>query len=154
METSQENSQPVADETNDMRFIQIRKRDGRLVPFDARKIELAILKAARATDEFDEAIAQKMTIRVLSLAQMTLSKEMPTVEEIQDLVEDVLQSSLFKKTAKAYILYRDQHARNREMIQKAGVNLMDNYLNRQDWEVQENPSGYAEKNLKYWLERR
>ena len=51
---------------------------------------------------------------------MALSKEVPTIEDIQDLVEEVLQSSLFKKTAKAYILYRDQHTRNREMVQKAG----------------------------------
>jgi len=164
METSQENSQPVADETNGMRFTQICKRDGRLVPFDARKIELAILKAGRATDEFDETIAQKMTIRVLSLAQMALSKEIPTVEKIQDLVEEVLQSSLFKKTAKAYILYRDQHTRNREMVQKAGVNLMDNYLNRRDWEVQENSNmdyslqglnNYVSSNVSkiYWLNK-
>ena len=164
METFKKNSQPVTDGTNGVRFTQIRKRDGRLVLFDAKKIEMAILKAGRATGEFDEAIAQKMTIRILSLAQMTLSKEIPTVEEIQDLVEEILQSSLFKKTAKAYILYRDQHTRNREMIQKASVGLMDNYLNRRDWEVQENSNmdyslqglnNYVSSNVSkiYWLNK-
>ena len=57
METSQENSQPVADGVNNMRFTQIRKRDGRLVPFNAQKIETAILKAGQATCEFDGTIA-------------------------------------------------------------------------------------------------
>ncbi|MBN2455140.1 MAG: ribonucleoside triphosphate reductase [Sedimentisphaerales bacterium] len=147
-----------------MRFTQIRKRDERLVPFDAQKIEWAILKAGRVTGEFDETVAQKMTSRVLSLAQMTLSKEVPTVEEIQDLVEEVLQSSLFKKTAKAYILYREQHTRNREMVQNASVDLMDKYLNDNDWKVRENSNmdyslqglnNYVSSNVSkiYWLNK-
>ena len=164
MDTFQKNSQTTGNNAEGLRFTQIRKRDGRSVAFDARKIESAILKASRATGEFGETVAQKMTIRVLSLAQMALSKEIPTVEEIQDLVEEVLQSSLFKKTAKAYILYRDQHTRNREMVQKAGVDLMDNYLNRRDWEVQENSNmdyslqglnNYVSSNVSkiYWLNK-
>lgn len=99
--------QPIKPVNNSstLRFTQIQKRDGRLVPFDARKIESAILKAGRATGEFGEAIAKKMTVRILSLAQMTLSNGLPTVEKIQDLVEEVLLNSLFKQTAKRYILY-------------------------------------------------
>ena len=138
MKTSETTTQAVTDNANNLPFTQIRKRDGRLAVFDAQKIELAILKAGRATGEFGEAVAEKLTIRVLSLAQMTLSENIPTVEQIQDLVEEVLLSSSFKQTAKAYILYRDQHARNREMIQKADLDLMDSYLNRLDWEVREN----------------
>ena len=80
----------------------------------------------------------QLTVRVLSLAQMTLTTSEPGVEQLQDLVEDVLLTSPFKKTAKAYILYRDQHARIRELVQKADVDLIDNYLNRLDWQVQEN----------------
>ncbi len=132
------NTQPVADNATNLPFTQIRKRDGRLVAFDAQNISSAILKAGRASGEFNEAVAEKLTIRVLSLAQMALSENIPTVEQIQDLVEEVLLSSSFKQTAKAYILYRDQHARNREMIQKADLDLMDSYLNRLDWEVREN----------------
>lgn len=138
MEISQKNTHPVTDSADNLRFTQIRKRDGRLVPFDAQKIESAILKAGRATGEFGEAAAKKLTIRVLSLAQMTLPDDLPTVEKVQDLVEDVLLNSLFKQTAKAYILYRDQHTRNREMVQQAGVGLVDDYLDRRDWQVQEN----------------
>lgn len=53
-------------------------------------------------------------------------------------MEEVLLASPFKKTAKAYILYRDQHARIREMVQKADLDLIDRYLERLDWKVQEN----------------
>ena len=138
METFQKNSQTAGNNAEGLRFTQIRKRDGRLVPFDARKIESAILKAGHATGELGQPVAEKLSIRVLTLAQMTLSGQTPTVEKIQDLVEEVLLNSSFKQTAKAYILYRDQHARNREMIQKADLDLVDSYLNRLDWEVREN----------------
>ena len=77
-------------------------------------------------------------MRVVNLAQMTLATTRPSVEQLQDLVEEVLLASPFKKTAKAYILYRDQHARLREMVQKADVDLIDSYLNRLDWKVHEN----------------
>lgn len=119
-------------------FTTVRKRDGRQVPFDASKIQAAIAKAGAATGQFGPETAQQLTLRVLSLAQMTLLTNTPSVEQLQDLVEDVLLTSPFKKTAKAYILYRDQHARIRELTQKADVDLIDNYLDRLDWQVQEN----------------
>lgn len=119
-------------------FSEVRKRDGRLVPFDRSKIEGAILKAGRATGEFDQPTAAHLAQRVLALMQMTLKASVPEVEQIQDIVEDVLLTSPFKKTAKAYILYRDQHARIREFVQKAEVDLIDQYLERLDWKVQEN----------------
>ncbi|MEJ5258615.1 MAG: ribonucleoside triphosphate reductase [Anaerohalosphaeraceae bacterium] len=119
-------------------FAQVRKRDGRLVPFDCSKIEGAILKAGRATGEFDQPTAAHLAQRVLALMQMTLKASVPEVEQIQDIVEEVLLTSPFKKTAKAYILYRDQHARIREFVQKAEVDLIDQYLERLDWKVQEN----------------
>ena len=138
METLKEDTQKTSREGANACFVQIRKRDNRLVPFDARKIEAAILKAGRATGEFGEQVAKQLTIHVLSLAQAALPEHPPTVEQIQDLVEEVLLHSLFKQTAKAYILYRDQHSRIREMMQKASIDLVDDYLDRQDWEVREN----------------
>ena len=138
MEIYGKNNQLTVDNADHVLFTQIRKRDGRLVPFDAEKIESAILKAGCATGEFGEGAARKLTVRVLTLAQAALPQNPPTVEQIQDLVEEVLLNSMFKKTAKAYIVYRDQHARRREMMHKAGIGLVDNYLDRQDWEVQEN----------------
>jgi len=119
-------------------FDKIIKRDGRVVPFASSKITNAILKAGRATGEFQEVEARRLTIRVLTLAQTVFDQSLPTVEEIQDLVEEVLLASPFKRTAKAYILYRDQHARIREMIQKADVDLIEKYLERLDWKVKEN----------------
>lgn len=118
--------------------MKVRKRDGELVAFDARKIARAILKAGKATGEFGEETAQTLTVRVLGILQMLPQAESPTVEEIQNIVEEVLLTSPFKKTAKAYILYRDQHSRIREMIEKADLDLIDRYLECLDWRVREN----------------
>jgi len=119
-------------------FTHIRKRDGRMEPFDAGKITDAIAKAGKASGEFTAETAHLLTLRVLGFAQTLLQTQTPTVEEIQDVVEEVILSSPFKKTAKAYILYRDQHARIREMVKKADVDLIDRYLEKLDWNVKEN----------------
>ncbi|NLN93253.1 MAG: ribonucleoside triphosphate reductase [Candidatus Hydrogenedens sp.] len=119
-------------------FSEIEKRDGRVVSFDASKITAALLKAGKATGEFGEDTARQLTMRVLGLCQQCEISAIPTVESIQDVVEEVLLMSPFKKTAKAYILYRDQHARVRELISKADVELIDRYLERLDWKVREN----------------
>ncbi|MFC1762893.1 ribonucleoside triphosphate reductase [Planctomycetota bacterium] len=119
-------------------FGSIKKRDGRVVPFDCNKIVDALAKAGMASGEFDRSAAQALMLQALGLAQMTLDSREPTVEQIQDIVEDTLLASPFKKTAKVYILYRDQHARVREMVAKADTDLIDSYLSRLDWRVQEN----------------
>ena len=118
-------------------FTIIRKRNGRVVEFDASKITEAIAKAGRATDEFDEAMAHKLMVKVLSIAEQTIP-DIPTVEAIQDIVEEVLLQSMLKKTAKAYIIYRDQHAKIREIKAGMGVDLIDQYLDKLDWQVNEN----------------
>ncbi|MEA1866823.1 MAG: ribonucleoside triphosphate reductase [Thermodesulfobacteriota bacterium] len=117
---------------------RIRKRDQRQMPFESSKITSAILKAGRATGEFKEDTARRLTIRVISLAQTVFQDTAPTVEEIQDMVEEVLLASPFKRTAKAYILYRDRHAGIREMVKKADLDLIERYLERLDWKVREN----------------
>ncbi|MDR9501433.1 MAG: ribonucleoside triphosphate reductase [Desulfurivibrionaceae bacterium] len=119
-------------------FTSIKKRDQRLVPFEAAKISSAILKAGKASGQFEEPEARRLMVRVLTLAQNLFGPEPPTVEDVQDLVEEVLLSSPHKKAAKAYIIYRDQHARLRDMLAKADLDLIDNYLQRLDWQVQEN----------------
>ncbi|MCD6569473.1 MAG: ribonucleoside triphosphate reductase [Deltaproteobacteria bacterium] len=118
-------------------FNKIKKRDGRVVAFDAAKITSAIAKAGYATGEFDESAASRLTLKVLNLAQQ-VSSGVPSVEEIQDIVEEVLISSPYRLTAKAYIIYRDQHARIREIRDKTNVNLVDQYLDKLDWKVNEN----------------
>lgn len=119
-------------------FEKIKKRNGMIVKFDADKITKAIADAGIATSEFDKKIAQNLTLKVLSLAQQVITHKIPTVEQIQDIVEEVLLSSPYRKTAKAYIIYRDQHARIREITAKANVNIVDQYLGQNDWQVNEN----------------
>ncbi len=119
-------------------FQKIKKRDGRVVKFDLKKITEAISKAGKATGEFDEKAAQKLTLQVVNLTQQVIDREVLTVEEIQDIVEEVLLSSPYRKTAKAYILYREQHARLREMKDKMSVDLVEQYLSGQDWQIKEN----------------
>jgi len=119
-------------------FIEIEKRDGNKAAFKAEKITSATAKAGKATGEFDEKVAKRLTIKVLNLATQVIGDKIPTVEEIQDIVEEVLLSSTYRKTAKAYIIYRDQHARIREITNKASVELVDQYLKRTDWRVNEN----------------
>jgi len=118
-------------------FDKIRKRDGRVVDFDASKITAAVAKAGKATGEFDEETAHRLMLRVLSMAQQAISG-IPTVEVIQDIVEEVLISSPYKATARAYIIYRDQHAKLREIKAGVGVDMIDQYLDKLDWQVNEN----------------
>ncbi|HNU85887.1 MAG TPA: ribonucleoside triphosphate reductase [Syntrophales bacterium] len=119
-------------------FTQIRKRDGRIVKFDPEKITGAIAKAGAATGEYETETARRLTIKVLALAGQLLGDRIPGVEEIQDIVEETLLQSPYRKTAKAYIIYRDQHARLREVVNKMEVDLVDRYLQKMDWKINEN----------------
>jgi ribonucleoside-triphosphate reductase (formate) len=119
-------------------FVSIKKRNGVIVPFRPDKITTAIARAGAATGEFDEEAAGRLTLRVLNLAQQALPGDIPSVEQIQDVVEEVLLSSQHRRTAKAYIIYRDQHSRIREIVSGADVDLIDRYLDRADWQVNEN----------------
>ena len=117
---------------------KIKKRDGRLVKFNAEKITNAIAKAGAVTEEFDLPEARKLTIKVLNLAEKLFDSRVLNVEEIQDIVEEVLLLSSYRKTAKSYIIYRDQHARLRDIANKMEVDLVDQYLKKADWKINEN----------------
>lgn len=119
-------------------FEFIKKRNGQTVPFNALKIQQAIAKAGAATGEFSPETAKQLTFKALCLAQNILNKPIPHVEEIQDLVEEVLLSSSYKKTAKSYILYRDQHSRMREISDKSDISRINSYVDNLDWQVNEN----------------
>jgi ribonucleoside-triphosphate reductase len=119
-------------------FEKIEKRDGRVVDFDSSKITAAIAKAGNATGEFSERDARKLTLRVLTLAHELRLGPTPKVEEIQDIVERVLLDSPFYKTAKAYILYREQHAQIRKIATRANVDLVNHYIEKLDWKIREN----------------
>ncbi|MBN2519329.1 MAG: ribonucleoside triphosphate reductase [Bacteroidales bacterium] len=144
---------------------KIRKRDGRIVTFDIEKITFAIFKALRATGIPDRKEAERISAEVVSQLIYINNKEIPSVEQIQDIVEMVLfQNGLFK-TVKAYILYRNQHENLRntkELISNVG--LIDKYLDLEDWRVRESAnSTYSLQGLnqhvativssQYWLEK-
>ncbi len=92
---------------------QVIKRDRTVVPFDQSKITNAIFKAGQATGEFGAEIAQQLSDEVVKILEQKFEHELPSVEQIQDLVETVLIKENWAKTAKAYILYRNERAKIR-----------------------------------------
>jgi len=101
--------------SNTFTITHIKKRDGRIVSFDLSKIVSAITKAFDATYKpGSEPIAQKLAEEVRALLEVE-GNSAPEVEHIQDLVERVLMENGYIQTAKAYILYRDDRSRVREM---------------------------------------
>ena len=99
-------------------FKSIRKRDGKVVSFKPDKITEAIAKAGNATGEFGHDRAVHIADKVLRIANEEIKTRIPTVEQIQDIVERVLMESAFKRTAKAYIEYRAERTRVREAKSK------------------------------------
>ena len=145
-------------------FEKIKKRDGRIVEFDSSKITEAIAKAGHASSEYTTREARKLTLRVLTLAHELRLGPLPEVEEIQDIVERVLLDSPYYKSAKNYILYREQHAQIRSIATKANVDLVDHYLAKLDWKIKENSNmsfslqglnNYISSDItsEYWLNR-
>jgi len=145
-------------------FEQIKKRDGRVAEFDSTKITSALIKSGEVTGEFNGRDAKKLTLKVLTLARDLQLGPIPEVEEIQDIVERVLLDSPFYKTAKAYIIYREQHNQIRKIAIAENVGLMESYISRMDWKVKENSNmSYSLQGLnnhissditaEYWLNR-
>jgi anaerobic ribonucleoside-triphosphate reductase len=95
---------------------QIRKRDGRVVPFNQGKIAEAIFKAAQAVGGEDRALADELSGVVTLFLEKHFDGRPPGIEDIQDMVEKVLIETGHAKTAKAYILYREKRARAREAL--------------------------------------
>ncbi|OGI02908.1 MAG: ribonucleoside triphosphate reductase, partial [Candidatus Melainabacteria bacterium GWF2_37_15] len=98
----------------------------------------AISKAGTATKEFDKNTAQNLALKALDFARKIMGNEIPSVEEVQDIVEQTLMSSPYYKTAKAYTIYRDQHSKLRELVNNDKIDIVDQYLDKLDWKVNEN----------------
>ncbi len=122
------------------------KRDGSLVSFDADKIRSAIQRAGAATGEFDANEAFLLTAQVVKVLIHKFRAEPPPIERIQDVVEQVLISANHPQTARAYIVYREQHAKLRQ-DRKTVVDVessINEYLNQLDWRVNANANqGYS-----------
>ena len=148
---------------------KIIKRDGELVDFSEDKITEAIEKAGRASKEFDHSTAKNLAAQAAEKAfeilksKQQLLKTM-TVEEIQDIVEEVLLDSAYKKAAKSYVIYREQRAKVRKFINDAKVDMVDEYLHEIDLNVKENANmsysvqglnNYIASNISksYWLNK-
>ena len=152
---------------NESEISYIRKRDGRVVPFNIDKITDAIFNSAQAVGGSSREMAETAANSVFDILRIVYKDgRMPTVENVQDLVEKMLIERGHAKVAKAFILYREQHRRIRESrdLLNEGLELIDNYLDRSDWRVNENSNmSYSLQGLnnhistsitaKYWLER-
>jgi ribonucleoside-triphosphate reductase len=147
-----------------MKFV--RKRDGKLEPFDQERITNAIWKAAKAVGGKDRELAKRLSDQVVAELKKRFGEDgVPTVEEIQDLVEKTLIENGHARTAKAYILYRKQHQDLRELASLlSSADLVDQYLDIEDWRVRENSNmSYSLQGLnnylsstviaKYWITR-
>jgi len=147
-----------------MKFV--RKRDGKLEPFDQERITNAIWKAAKAVGGKDREQAKRISDQVVAELRNRFGEDgCPTVEEIQDIVEKMLIENGHAQTAKAYILYRKQHQDMRELAALlSSADMVDQYLEIEDWRVKENSNmSYSLQGLnnylsstviaKYWISR-
>ena len=145
----------------------VKKRDGQIVDFDQSRIEDAIFKALTATAQGDGKKAKRLANKVVKILNRRFKKEeIPHVEQIQDVVEEVLILEGLVETAKAYILYREQRRRIREAVAVVdeSTEIVDRYLQELDWQVHENANmTYSLQGLnqysistiakKYWLNK-
>ncbi len=149
------------------KIIKVKKRDGSIVDFDETRITDAIFKAITVTDQGDGKKSKRLSNKVIQILNRRFKKdEIPQVEQIQDIVEEVLILEGLVDTAKAYILYREQRRRIREAVAMVDESTegVDKYLQELDWQVHENANmAYSLQGLnqytisaitkKYWLNR-
>ncbi len=124
---------------------RLRKRDGEIAPFDSSKILLALQKAGAATGEYGENEAHLLKAQVVKVLSH-VTDGVAEIERIQDIVEQTLISANHVTTARAYIVYREQHKRLRQdrktLVDVAGS--VNEYLDRADWRVSANANqGYS-----------
>lgn len=122
------------------------KRDGSIEPFNPEKIVIAISKAGSATGEFDTQVSKEL-VQSMVLPRINAKKgRAVSVEDVQDIVENVLFDTAFEKTYKAYAIYRNEHTKARER-QKVAVDVessVNEYINQDDWRVRANANqGYS-----------
>ena len=144
----------------------VKKRDGRVVPFDPAKISAAIANALKETGEAPTSLSEKLSEKVISTLEARYAGLFgpPGVEEIQDIVEEVLMKEGLFRTARAYILYRYQHKQMRELRDLVTPEAVEDYLSEADWRVKENANmSFSLQGLnvfltekiisRYWLSR-
>ncbi|MDP2910377.1 MAG: ribonucleoside triphosphate reductase [bacterium] len=149
------------------KIAKVQKRTGEIVDFNQQKITDAVFKAITVTDQGDGIKSRKVSNKVVEILNRRFKKdEIPQVEQIQDVVEEVLILEGLVETARAYILYREQRRRIREATKATDESSerIDSYLKEIDWQVNENANmtfslqglnqyvgSYISK--KYWLNK-
>jgi len=129
-------------DTDSINKIQyVKKRDGTIIEFEQKRITSAIWKAAKSVGGTDKSAAEELSNNVVSALNKRFDENnLPTVEQIQDLVEKVLIENGHAKTAKAFILYRQKHSEVRT-TRNTFVDVQETisgYLDKLDWRVKEN----------------
>ena len=120
---------------------KVRKRDGKIVPFEIEKIKDAIIKAFEAEEEsYDENVIDFIALKVTAAFAPEVKDNIIDVEVIQDKVEEVLSQAGYTGVAKAYILYRKLHEKQRAMQSTIldYKQVVNSYINVTDWRVKEN----------------
>jgi len=149
------------------KILKVQKRDGVIVDFDEQRIQDAIYKALTASGQGDGKKSKKLTEKVIEILNRRFkADEIPHVEQIQDIVEEILILEGLTDTAKAYILYREQRRRIREAVAVVdeSIEMVDKYIGEIDWQVHENANmTYSLQGLnqyiisqvekKYWLNK-
>ena len=125
---------------------RIIKRDGAEMPFDADRIAKALAKAGRATGEFAVDEAELLTQRSLKVLRHRFAGSAPTVEQVQDVVEQMLLDANHTRTFRAYVTYREQRHRiraDRRTLVDVESSVKE-YVDRADWRVKANANqGYS-----------
>jgi len=132
----------------------VRKRDGQLQEWNQDRITIAISKAFKATGEVDGQIAQELCDKVTHTLLRTFGQDgVPTVEEIQDVVENTLMEAEYYKVARAYILYRAEHAKKRELAFRLTTgDIINDYVEKKDWMINENANiDYSVQGLNLYI---
>ena len=123
------------------KIVKIQKRNGEIVDFSHDKITDAIFKAITAIEQGDGKKSKQLSDKVVEIMNRRFKKdELPQVEQIQDVVEEVLIMEGMVDIARAYILYREQRRRIREAtkVVDESSEKIDSYLKELDWQVNEN----------------
>ena len=125
---------------------QVIKRDGLAARFDLSKIRSAIAKAGQASNEFGQGEAERLSAQVVKVLIHRFGNNTPPIEAIQDIVEQTLIAADYFQTARAFIVYREQHAklrRDRKTVVDVASSINE-YLDQLDWRVNANANqGYS-----------
>ena len=158
---------PKAKKTHKNHIKLIKNREGVVIKYDISHIEDAVFRAFSTNEEGNKTEAKNIAKKVTFIVNRRFKQgEIPTVEDVQNIIEEVLILQGYVETARNYILYREQRRRLREskITKEEAIDVVGNYLDSTDWEVKENSNmnyslqglnNYISNNItkRYWLNK-